>query len=44
VTTKPFFREVFKRTRCIIPASGYYDGRIRQAASSRTTSRAPMAK
>src|SRR4051794_26712146 len=25
VTTKPFFREAFKRTRCIIPASGYYE-------------------
>jgi len=23
VTTKPFFREAFKRTRCLIPASGY---------------------
>jgi putative SOS response-associated peptidase YedK len=22
-TTKPFFREAFKRTRCLIPASGY---------------------
>ena len=21
--TKPFFREAFKRTRCLIPASGY---------------------
>ncbi len=25
VTTKPFFREAFKRTRCIIAASGYYE-------------------
>jgi putative SOS response-associated peptidase YedK len=25
VTTKPFFHEAFKRTRCIIPASGYYE-------------------
>ena len=25
MTTKPFFREPFKRTRCIIPASGYYE-------------------
>ena len=25
VTTKPFFREAFKRTRCLIPASGYYE-------------------
>ena len=26
VTTKPFFREAFKRTRCLISASGYYEG------------------
>lgn len=25
VTEKPFFREAFKRTRCLIPASGYYE-------------------
>jgi putative SOS response-associated peptidase YedK len=25
VTTKPMFREAFKRTRCLIPASGYYE-------------------
>jgi putative SOS response-associated peptidase YedK len=25
VTTKPFFKEAFKRTRCLIPASGYYE-------------------
>ena len=24
---KPFFRSAFKRTRCLIPASGYYDNR-----------------
>jgi putative SOS response-associated peptidase YedK len=24
VTDKPFFREAFKRTRCLIPVSGYY--------------------
>jgi putative SOS response-associated peptidase YedK len=28
VTTKPFFREAFKRTRCIIPASGYYEWQV----------------
>jgi len=25
VTTKPFFRNTFKRTRCLIPVSGYYE-------------------
>jgi putative SOS response-associated peptidase YedK len=25
VATKPFFRSAFKRTRCLIPASGYYE-------------------
>jgi putative SOS response-associated peptidase YedK len=25
VTMKPFFKEAFKRTRCLIPASGYYE-------------------
>jgi putative SOS response-associated peptidase YedK len=25
VTTKPFFKEAFKRTRCLLPASGYYE-------------------
>jgi putative SOS response-associated peptidase YedK len=25
VTTKPFFRSVFKRKRCLIPVSGYYE-------------------
>ena len=35
VTTKPFFREPFKKKRCLMPVSGYYewqDTRGRQAA------------
>jgi putative SOS response-associated peptidase YedK len=27
VTEKPMFRSAFKRTRCIVPASGYYEWR-----------------
>jgi putative SOS response-associated peptidase YedK len=27
VETKPFFRDAFKRTRCLIPISGYYERR-----------------
>jgi putative SOS response-associated peptidase YedK len=26
VETKPFFRDAFKRKRCLIPVSGYYEG------------------
>jgi putative SOS response-associated peptidase YedK len=25
VTTKPVFRDAFKRSRCLIPVSGYYE-------------------
>ena len=25
IETKPFFRDAFKRTRCLIPLSGYYE-------------------
>ena len=28
VTTKPFFRDAFKRTRCLIPVSGYYEWQV----------------
>jgi putative SOS response-associated peptidase YedK len=27
IETKPFFRDAFKRTRCLIPMSGYYEWR-----------------
>ena len=44
VTTKPFFREAFKRTRCITLRPAITNGRTRRRASSRTTSREPMGK
>ena len=34
VTEKPFFREPFKRRRCLIPASGTTNGRTHRAANS----------
>ena len=43
VAEKPFFRSAFKRTRCLIPASGYTSGRRSGRKNSRTTSRAAMA-
>ena len=30
IETKPFFRDAFKRTRCLIPMSGYYEWQNKQ--------------
>jgi putative SOS response-associated peptidase YedK len=38
VETKPFFRDAFKRTRCLIPVSGYYEW------LARTGDRRPMGR
>jgi putative SOS response-associated peptidase YedK len=43
VETKPFFRDAFKRSRCLIPPAVTTSGRPRPVASSPTTSLAPMA-
>ena len=39
ISVKPFFRDAFRRTHCLIPASGYMSGR---PASSPGISRSPM--
>src|ERR1700733_8960860 len=35
VETKPFFRDAFKRSRCVIPLSGYYQWRTTRAVAAR---------
>ena len=39
IETKPFFRDAFKRTRCLIPMSGITSGKTRQVESSLGISR-----
>ena len=43
VETKPFFRDPFKRTRCLIPCLGIASSKIRQVESSRGISPRAMA-
>jgi putative SOS response-associated peptidase YedK len=35
VAERPMFRGPFQRSRCLIPVSGYYDGRIHRVARPR---------
>ena len=39
IETKPFFRDAFKRTRCLIPLSGYYEWQ--DAPGGNTTTPSP---
>ena len=41
---KPFFRDAFKRKRCLIPVSGYYEWQDTPAASSPAISRRATAR
>ena len=44
VAEKPFFRAAFKRTRCLIPASGYYEWHTAGKENSLIASRVAMAR
>jgi putative SOS response-associated peptidase YedK len=44
VETKPVFRDAFKRLRCLIPMSGYYEWQNTTAESSLGTPPPPMAR
>jgi putative SOS response-associated peptidase YedK len=43
VETKPFFRDAFKRTRCLIPVSGYYEWTDEAGGNQPYSSCAPTA-
>jgi len=38
VQEKPFFRDAFRRNRCLMPISGYYEWQNTPDGSSHTTS------
>jgi putative SOS response-associated peptidase YedK len=44
IETKPFFRDAFKRTRCLIPMSGYYEWQDASGGKQPCISRREMAR
>jgi putative SOS response-associated peptidase YedK len=44
IEQKPFFRDAFKKARCLMPVSGYYEWQNTPGASSRITSRRRTAR